>query len=133
MRVLGFDPFVSADQAAKIGCRIDQAGISPTYMAARANLRRHGRDEALRVYEATVGVDHIHRKSCGGETLPTNYPGRTRKRDILLSQLRLNRAPFLKQTLHRWGQEAAPTCPHCQENDKDTEHFLMLCPQGGQR
>ena len=73
-------------------------------------------------------MDHPHRRSGGGEPLP-RYPTQTRRRDVILSRLRLNRAPYLRATQHKWDDNISPTCQHCGEADEDTEHFLMHCPR----
>ena len=62
--------------------------------------------------------------SDGGKQL--NWDGLFRREVTALTQLRLNRAPYLEATRHRWGLADSPDCP-CGEGPEDTAHFLLLC------
>ena len=127
-----------ADRAAKAGCLLNQEGLDITAAAARAHLREAIAAQGRRLYEERVAEDHVHRVSTRGDPLP-DYPGRSRRRDVLLHQLRVGRAPFLQPTRHRWGLADSPACPHCralhvdvaeeQLPAEDTAHFLLHCPR----
>ena len=125
----------AADAAARAGCDMPQDNTTTTAAAARAQLKEAIRGEWRRSYETAVGADHIHRTTTGGESLP-DYPGRSRRGDVLLHQLRVGRGPFLQETRHRWGLSNSPECPHClQLRDgvdsppEDAAHFFIQCPR----
>jgi ribonuclease HI len=118
----------AADEAAGRGCLQDQGGIPPTASAAKAQLRGRLSSACDRAYELQTPPDHLHRRASGGRTLPVDKD-RSRKADVLLHQLRLNRAPFLQATKHLWGKAATPACPHCDAEKEDADHWLLWCPR----
>ena len=119
----------AADAAAKRGCDAPQEDVPITISAAKSILRIHLEDRRLQLYRAAVGADHIHRQASNGEPLPA-YPGRSRRTDVLLHQLRVGRGPFLQETLHRWGKVPSPTCTHCDTGDvEDVHHIFLSCPR----
>ena len=125
----GIPPNEAADAAAKEGSRRPQEGIQVTYTAAKNTMRSYLKASRRQVYKDKVGADHHHLKVTGGEPLP-DYPGRTRRRDVLLHQLRLGRGPFLQGTKHRWGRVPTATCPHCDTGEEeDADHFFTRCPR----
>ena len=118
-----------ADVAAKAGCGRPQEDIAITSSAARSILRAHLEDRRLLQYKTMVGPDHHHFRVTLGEQLP-DYPGRSRRTDVILHQLRVGRGPFLQETLHRWGKSPSPTCLHCDTGDpEDAQHFFISCPR----
>ena len=117
-----------ADEAARRGGELPQDNIKMPGAVAKARLRKFVRVTVRDVYARNVPPEHLHRRATGGEALPPD-PTRSRQHDVLLRHLRLNRAPFLRATIHRWGKVDTPTCPHCNEEPEDTEHFLLRCPR----
>ena len=119
----------AADVAAKEGSRQPQDNVDVTYAAAKNTMRRHLRACSEVLYRDKVGGGHHHLQVTDGETLQ-DYPGRSRRRDVLLHQLRLGRGPFLQATKHRWGRAPTAACPHCDTGeDEDASHFFTRCPR----
>ena len=67
-----------------------------------------------------------NRVSRGGTTLKY-CPTRSRREKVTI-QLRANRAPFLRHTMHKFGSAENPVCEMRDENVEETaEHFLLQC------
>jgi ribonuclease HI len=123
----------AADVAAAAGDGLDQQPIPITH-GALASLLNRQLDSAWKArYEAATNpalpdtVAHFHRRaSSNGE--PPPWEGLTRAQASTLTQLRLDRAPYLEATRHRWGQSESPDCP-CGEGPEDAAHFLLHCPR----
>ena len=102
-----------ADEAAKRGSRMPQEAEPPTASSVRATAKRMVAVLAELGYRDDLashgGLDHVHLRATGGKPLP-DYAGRSRRKDVLLSRLRLNRAPWLRSTLKHWGEAESDVC-----------------------
>ena len=82
------------------------------------------------MYDSRCGdTAHVHYEASDGGRLPP-FDHLLRHEAVMLHQLRLGRAPWLRATQHRWGQDGAdnPSCVRCNSGqDDDTPHFLRHC------
>ena len=77
-------------------------------------------------YDEKTDETTFHRRATGGCMLTTNV-NRSREEEVLLMNLRLNRASFLQQVAHRHQREDSPICIYCETEEEDAEHFLLRC------
>ena len=109
-------------------------------LTSLAKYRRTRRSENTAMYKKKI-CDAVHerntdagnwhnRASRGGRPLLI-CSERPRTEEVTLHQLRTNRAPFLRHTMHKFGRATSPTCDMCTDNvEKTAEHFLLHCPKG---
>ena len=116
-----------ADEQARRGGALLQPETRPSFSSLVARLGRGEEELVRREYDAAVPEGNLHRR-LGGEPLALDGR-RSREADVAVFRLRANRAPFLKSTLVKWGREEDSTCPHCDIEEEDTEHFLLRCPK----
>ena len=122
----------AADRAAADGADLDQPDTTIPLPTIAALLTKEMEAETTRRYLAATDpnsaqpVALLHRAASDGGRAPT-WEGLTRKEATTLTQLRLNRAPFLEHTRHRWGLSDSPIC-RCGEADETTAHYLLHCP-----
>jgi hypothetical protein len=71
---------------------------------------------------------HTHNSQVYGDSPLRHLQGTSRRKKVLLTQLRGGRCLLLGETRKRVkGMDA--TCPHCGEEDEDLEHVLRACPK----
>ena len=117
-----------ADEQARRGGALPQPETLPSFSSLVARLGRGGEELARREYDAAVPVTNLHRR-LGGEPLALDAR-RSREADVAVFRLRANRAPFLRNTLVKWGREEDGACPNCDTGEsEDTEHFFLRCPK----
>ena len=78
-------------------------------------------------YKKRVSESHFHRRATTGVKL-AHSSSRSRDEEVQLHQLRLNRAPWLQSTAHRFGKAVSNTCTLCNLSEEDSEHFITACP-----
>ena len=115
-----------ADAMARQGTLLPQDSPNLPYGPLKTAVRRHVEVAWRERYNEGVPLDNLHRRISGGELLPATTSAR--QADVAILRLRANRAPYLRSTLHRWGREESPACPHCDAGVEDTEHFILECP-----
>ena len=78
-------------------------------------------------YQKRVSENHFHRRATEGVKL-AHSSSRSRDEEVQLHQLRLNRAPWLQSTAHRFGRADSNLCTMCNLDEEDSEHFITACP-----
>ena len=115
-----------ADAAAKEGSRApDHEAKDITRGALRAFLRAQSGEAAERSFRAGA-TSETHRRLRRGE--PTDFAGLTRAQATTVCRLKVNRATDLQHTRARFGLAPSADCPHCDDGEEDTLHFLFSCP-----
>ena len=77
-------------------------------------------------YSETVPPDHLHNRICKGRP-PTMDGEWSRREQVVLHQLRVNRCPLLRDTLRWWGRAGEDElCDACNEPE-DTDHYITNC------
>ena len=116
-----------ADRAANEGRSLPQNQIGVDLPSAKAALRRTCLRKWSGTYHTTVPPEHIHRRATEGRCLRYEE-GWSRHEQVVLHQLRTNRCPLLRVTLHRWSRPGEDgLCPECGEPE-DTKYFICECP-----
>ena len=106
--------------------RLDRIGPNQD---VREQLKQQREELRTEHYNQVTPETNFHRRATKGIPLPHDT-NRTREDEITLHQLRLNRFPYLQQTLHRFGKADSPNCLECNEEVEETsEHFLLQCPR----
>ena len=116
-----------ADKAASVQVCQSGIAIAPSSITRRlsANLEKTIVERYLEGSSPGTSPTSCHRLASGG--LPAPWEDRPRADLVTLQRLRLNRAPWLQATRHRWNLAPDPTCPHCGEEEETTAHYLTRC------
>lgn len=119
-----------ADQEANAGREMNQRRDSTPppvdLSSARVAIRGACRRRWAGSYHTSVPPDHFHRKFSQGRP-PKMDKSWSRREQVVLHQLRVNRCPLLRDTLRRWRRPGEDgLCEDCNEAE-DSTHYLLDC------
>ena len=95
--------------------------ITVSYNAARSYIKRKVQDGPIKHARTAAVYKNINRKR-------DLMVVKNRKEGALLAELRSGHCLKLQEYRHRIGLEETATCPICEEEDQDVEHWLLRCP-----
>ena len=98
----------------------------PQGACVRHHLREKNETRTLELFFNNKPEDAHHRKATNGRTLQFDRT-RSRRDEINLHQLRLNRGPWLQSVAHRSENDI---CPFCNQAPEDAEHFILIVRTG---
>jgi ribonuclease HI len=142
----------AADALARAGGSMPQSEVPVDFSCAKAAIRRAGAALHDAWYRGQLPADHHHRRATDGRAFDSTSCSNSAEERHLV-RLRVNRHPFCRATLARWGRPAQPSlstatpfpstvtnnitninitptlpfCAFCPGVVDDAEHFLCHC------
>ena len=123
----GIDGNEAADRAAAEAAEAPQVDVPVSMAALRSMLKEWVEERWAERYQEVCSETVQGRLSGGGQRLCT--AGLSRREEVALFRLRLNRMEGLQAVEAAWGRVASDTCPHCGDGPEDAAHFLTSCPR----